>query len=65
MICAVKARWIDGGYKLEKIIDVVMPVRTASSRLSAIMRVNRLMFVKGPFRPKFNDEDHGIEMITK
>lgn len=65
MICAIKAKWIDGGYKLEKIIDLVMPINSNSSRFNAPMKVNRLMLVKGPFRPKFNDEDHGIEMITK
>lgn len=57
MICAIKAKWIEGGYKLEKIIDLAQPVSNTIARLSANMQVNRIFFVKGPMRPKFGNED--------
>lgn len=63
MICAIKARWYEGSYKLESIIDLSMPIPQLKAHLSANMTVNRIMFVKGPFRAKYNNQDGGIRTI--
>lgn len=64
MICAVKAKWVDSSYKLEKIIDLATPIAALRSHLAPNLTVNRIMMVKGPFRAKFSSEDSGIRMIT-
>lgn len=69
MICAIKAKWAEGVYKLEQIIDLTSPVQPGKTLLNAHLSVNRVMVVKGPFRPKFKskvkgDKDEGIRMIT-
>lgn len=64
MICAVKVRWADSSYRLEKVIDLSTPIPSIRSHLAANLTVNRIMIVKGPFRAKFSNEDSGIRMIT-
>lgn len=64
MICAVKAKWMDSSYKLEKIIDLATPIPALRSHLAPNLTVNRIMMIKGPFRAKFSNEDSGIRMIT-
>lgn len=69
MICAVQAKWSEGVYKLEKIIDLSSSINPGKAQLNAQLSVNRIMLVKGPFRPKFKpakkgDKDEGIRMIT-
>ena len=68
MICAVRVKYFDGMYRLTKaddIIDLSIETDRKVARLRADMAVHRVMILRGPFRPKFKEEDKGIRLISE
>lgn len=64
MTAAVQARWLDGMYKLDKVIDLSTPIENKNARLATDFEAYRILFLKGGFRPKFGNDDEGIIILS-